>query len=144
MFKTTAHTSTSVLTISYTYHHLHLWCPLNNGTALCINSTVADNGCPSFYDLSYLQYISNALWIDVVLWAHVFTHILNVDVCEMDWNEIEGGKKSLYLISTSRHLSLSFTLWLQFASLTLSLEINDKNVQHFLSFAFNHFFKMGW
>lgn len=119
MFKTTAHTSTSVLTISYTYHHLHLWCTPNNGTALCINSTVADNACPSFYDLLYLQYISNALWIDVVLWAHDFTLHFK---CGCLWNGLEwnrGGEKKEPV--SYFHLSPSLSLSLSDFSLPLSL-----------------------
>lgn len=58
MYETTSpsHACTNVLTITYTYHHPHLWCTQNNGAALTMNSTVADDGSSTasahlFYDL---------------------------------------------------------------------------------------------
>lgn len=61
--------------------------------------------CPSFYDLLYLEYIPNALWIDVVLWALAFTLHFK---CGCLWNGLEwNGKQSLCLIFTSHQLLLS-------------------------------------
>lgn len=78
--------------------------------------------CPSFYDLLYPQYIPNALWIDVVLWALAFTLHFK---CGCLWNGLEwNGKKepvSYFHLSPSRSLTS-----VSFASLTPSPEINDK------------------
>lgn len=50
-------------------------------------------------------------------------YIWNVAVCEMDWNEM-GGKKEP--VSYFRLLPAVALTSVSFASLTLSLEINDK------------------
>lgn len=126
-----SHTCTNVLTITYTYHH-HLLCAQNNGAALSMNSTVADNGSSPatahlFYDLLYLQYIPNALWIDVVLSALAFTLHFK---CGCLWNGLEwnwgGGQRESEPVSYFHLLPSPSLTSVSFPSLTLSLEINDK------------------
>lgn len=78
--------------------------------------------CASFYDHLYLEYIPNALWIDVVLWALAFTLHLK---CGCLWNGLEwnGKKEPVSYFHLSPSLSLASV---SFASLTLSQEINDE------------------
>lgn len=69
------------------------------------------------------EYIPNALWIDAVLWALAITLHLK---CGCLWNGLEwnGGKKEP--VSYFRLLPAVALTSVSFASLTLSLEINDK------------------
>lgn len=113
MFEITAHTYTSVLTITYSTHIIALtsgthW-TMGRHKFHCRWQWLLGSLCPSFYDYLYLQYISNALLI-VVLWAHVFTLHFK---CGCLWNGLEWktgrGKKdpvSYFLLSPS--LSLSY------------------------------------
>lgn len=96
--------------------------------------------CPSFYDLLFLEYIPNALWMDAVLWALVFTLHLK---CGCLWNGLEwNGKKSLCLIFASYQLQRSLQFHLPVSLFPWRLMIKCRAFEMVSSLCFHWLFKI--